>query len=396
MVANGADGNVRGQMVVPLAGSFSSGLPGAGQFLTYKGNDTRLSACAYYRSFGAVAGCDAQGNFVSPISLDDWRRQHKLAPYNDSNTEAAATYVNLHDLNLVRRMVATSTSSTDVAFVVCNSPGPQGGSQKEVDDDIATGLADEKRVACVAMEYSPTTGRSGGDAFTKFLTFGPDGRLIASINLDGRGEKYMPGACVACHGGTQYSGRFPEGGNPSPDLGAHFLPFDTGNYGFSATSTLTEASQSPMIHALNKLVLDTAPTAATTALIGGWYKSGTDVLDKQYLPPAWSDYDATTDGQGAAKFYRQVVATSCRTCHAAMESYNWDGGADKPTLLTYANSARICGGTADVVVNASMPNALISRDLMQAHIDADPALAALAARFIGCSRPAPDPVYPKR
>jgi len=395
VVANGTDGNVRGRMVVPLTGAFSSTLPGAGQFLTYKGNDTRLSACAYYRSFGAVAGCDAQGNFVSPISLDDWRRQHKLAPYNEGNQDVAATFINLHDLNLVRRMVATSTSSTDVAFVVCNSPGPDGSSQKEVDDDISTGLADDKRVACVAMEYSPTAGRKGNAPFTKFLTFGPDGRLIASINLDGRGEKYMPGACVACHGGTQYSGRFPATGNPSPDLDAHFLPFDTGNYAFATASSLTEAAQSPMIHALNKLVLQTAPTPATADLIDHWYLGTTDMLDKQYVPQVWQAYDATAAGNGAAKFYRQVVATSCRTCHAAMDSFNWDAGATTPTLLAYASSAQICGGKPDLVANASMPNALISRDLMQARIGADADLAALAARFVGCSQPSADPVYPR-
>ena len=56
MVANGADGNVRGQMVVPGDGTGSGVHPGADHYLTFKGVDTRLSACLYYRALGAVAG----------------------------------------------------------------------------------------------------------------------------------------------------------------------------------------------------------------------------------------------------------------------------------------------------------------------------------------------------
>ncbi len=402
MVASGPDGNVRGQMVLPLANAYSQQLPGAPQFLTYKGQDTRLSACQYYRAFGAVSGCDPQGRMIDPITLDDWKREHKFKPYDGGQVQVDATYVNERDLNLVRRMSATKSSANKVAFYVCNSPGPEGHSQRETDRVIDTGLADEKRVACVAMEYSPTPGRSGGQAFTKFLTFGPDGRLLPSINLDGRGEKYMPGACVACHGGASYQGRFPETGNPSPDMKSTFLPFDTGNYLFSTRAELTEALQSASIRKLNDLVLDTQPTPATQALIQGWYQADPLHQDKQHVPAVWASFDPTTQGISAtvadsSRFYRQVVGTSCRTCHVAMrETYNWDSGSGFPRLMNYRNSAHICGGGADVHVNASMPNALISRDLLQEQIGQDASLAALMQAFLGCSAPTTDPVYPKR
>ena len=51
---------------------------------------------------------------------------------------------------------------------------------------------------------------------------------------------------------------------------------------------------------------------------------------------------------------------------------------------------------ADVAVNASMPNALISRDRVAERVQADPSLAALMTTFLGCDVPLPDPVYPKR
>lgn len=405
MVANGPDGNVRGQMIVTEPGVSSNGLPGEFQFLTRLGKDTRLSACMYYRSFGAAGGCDAQGNLIDPISFDDWKRQHKLEPYSGTNQETAATYVNKMDLNLVRRMVATQSSADDIAFYVCNSPGPEGISQAEVDNVIAVGLADQKRVACVAMEWSVTPGANGGKAFTKFLTFAPDGSLLPSINLDGRGQKYMPGACVACHGGAQYRGRFPETGTPSPYLASGFLPFDTGNYLFSGDAALTESAQGASFYGLNQLVRATEPVSAsktaTQSLIDGWYSSASTALDKSYVPDAWGvgfvptgvpQVDAIAADK-RANFYRAVIGASCRTCHVSLgPNFDWD-----KTVLTPARaSPHVCGGTKDVAINASMPNALISRDHLLENVHADAELTSLMTTFLGCVDPSPDPVYPKR
>ena len=399
MVASGPDGNVRGAMVVPEAGT-STSLPGWREFLAYKGHDTRLSACLYYQSIGAVAGCDAQGDLQDPITLDDWKRQHAFKPYDNGNTEVAAVYINRMDLNLVRRMNATQTAPDNIAFVVCNHPGPEGSSQREVDEVIDIGLADQKRVACVAMEWSTSPGVNGGQPFTKFLTFGPDGALLPSINLDGRGEKYMPGACVACHGGTQYNGRFAARGiTPSPYLGAGFLPFDTGNFLFGSNPGLTEAQQSQAIHDLNMLVkaTDNRGYPSTTRLIDGWYPSGTTTLNKQYVPTDWVTLDASKPG--AAKFYREVVGGVCRTCHVALGSDRFDWDVRTGTFSGLPGSlanAHFCGGTPDVAVNASMPNALISRDRLADRVAADPELAALMQQFLGCVTPVADPAYAKR
>ncbi len=395
MVANGPDGNVRGRMVVPLPNALSDSLPGPEQFLTIKGRDTRLSACMYYRALGAVQDCDAQGRMIEPITLEDWKRLNKFKPYDSGNTEVAADYINKMDLNLVRRMVATQSGPQNIAFYVCNHPGPEGESQAEVDAVMDTALAGDRRVACVAMEWTPIAGVNGDQPFTKFFTFAPDGSLLASINLDGRGEKYMPGACVACHGGTQYNGRFPEKGNPTPYLGSGFLPFDTGNYLFGSNAALGEPAQSPSFHALNLLVRGTEPSVNTSVnrLIQGWYAAGSTTLDKTYVPDVWRAADAQPQTAGAARFYRDVVGSSCRTCHVSLgPRFDWDS-----ILLTPLRaSPHVCGGTADIAINASMPNALISRDRVAQRVRADPQLAALMTTFLGCDTPRPDPVYPKR
>ena len=261
-------------------------------------------------------------------------------------------------------------------------------------------MKDEKRVACVAMEWSTSPGVNGGVPFTKFLTFAPDGSLLPSVNLDGRGEKYMPGACIACHGGTQYNGRFPTKGNPSPLLGARFLPFDTSNYYFGSKPAFTEQAQVDALYSLNQLVRATekttaaAPNTATTRLIDGWYASG-KTLDKSYLPGSWRVDETQVATAGAARFYREVIGSSCRTCHTALGA-NFDWDSVDPLAMKGRSEIHVCGGTPDIALNASMPNALITRNSVAEKVKADPALAALMRKFLGCDAPRPDPAYPKR
>lgn len=402
MIANGPDGNVRGRMVVAEANVSSNELPGADQFLAFKGKDTRLGACLYYKSIGAVDDCNQRGDMIRPLTLDDWKRKHRLQPYAAGNAEHKATYINKMDLNLVRRMSATQSSPDNIAFYVCNNPGPEGGSQREVNEVIRTALDGKREVACVAMEWSVTPGVNGDRPFTKFLTFGPDQSLLLSVNLDGRGEKFMPGTCVACHGGTHYSGKFPDRlGTPvSPYLGSAFLTFDTGNYSFSTESGLTKSDQQVAIKALNELVKATERDATTASpivnLVDGWYAGGTSTLREDYVPPAWTALDAVRPG--AALLYREVVGSSCRTCHVAFKGFDWDSS---PSSIVVRGSMgerkdHVCGGSADLNVNASMPNALISRDRVLERVQADPALATLMREFFGCTTRLPDPAHDRR
>lgn len=388
VVANGPDGNVRGQMVqLQPPGSPSDDRPGNNRFLTYKGRDTSLSACMYYRSIGAVVDCAADGQPTGAITFDDWKRARKLAPYNAANTEVRATFINRVDLNLVRRMVATKVDANDISFYVCNHPGPLTDNQAEVDQVVDTALADQRQVACVAMENTVSRGANGDQPFTKFLTFGPDGRLLTSINLDGRGEKYMPGACVACHGGRQYAGHFGERGEPSPMLGASFLPFDLGNYRFSGSPQLTEAAQSDALRALNGLVRETfgGLTSATTNLIDGWYPSASGPMHKDYVPPTWP---VNADDRA---FYLGVIARSCRTCHVAMKaSADWD------TFRPSVGTSHVCGGGADLEANGSMANSLVTLNYLLGRADSDPQLTRLMSTYLGCVRAGEDPVYGRR
>jgi hypothetical protein len=85
-----------------------------------QGVDTRLSACLYYRRSAPVADCDAQGNPSGAISFSDWKTKNGFG----LGADVAANYINQRDLNLLRRMVATRSSSGGIAFYVCNAPAP--------------------------------------------------------------------------------------------------------------------------------------------------------------------------------------------------------------------------------------------------------------------------------
>ena len=289
-------------------------------------------------------------------------------------------------MNLARDHHSISYGGGNVATYVCNHLGPtvlspsQSQDQPDnpsIDTVVDNMVAGKNLVACVAMDYISWPGVNGGTPFTRFMIFGPNGQLLPSVNLDGRGEKYVPGACVVCHGGDHYAGSFPSDGTGSPDIGSHFLPYDTGNFFFSDKSGLTEADQTDsgtvsLFH-LNQNVLDTTPTAAVSTLIAGWYASST-TLNKSYVSPSWA-------AANSASAYQFAYARSCRTCHVALPApYNFDninydvnfnGAFALPQLYPYTAAgsqmilavcgAQVAGEVGDPINNA-MPNSAVTFD----------------------------------
>lgn len=344
-------------------------------FLTFRGKDTRQSACAYYKAIGAVQSCGDDGTPQGPITLDSWKREHKLEPYNGSVVEHKATYINLYDLNLVRDMHAVKVDDDHIAFNVCNFPGPldiagtgaplKPGEEGQQNIDLAIDFARNKKIGmlgCVAMDYW----KSGGAApLVKFYSFGPSGELLLSVSLDGRQEKFMPGTCVACHGGSNYAGRYPVTGGPA-NIGSHFEPFDLANFGFSSQPGLKETDQQATFKTLNNFVRlveakngDDFASEAITTLIDEWYKDGQVAPNKNYVPAGWdTDADDRT-------FYLEILARSCRTCHIAhirsgrdRQDGNFERGLESvsPRSMLFDS---VCGKTKDLSFNHSMPNALV-------------------------------------
>ena len=351
---------VVGTMLAPTSGQPSDIVPLSDAFLTEKGLDTRIQACQYYKAIGAVTSCSSTGGLVGAIDFDDWQQQVKIGKYaTGTATEYTATYINKEDLNLAREHHSISYGAGNTAAYVCNHLGPATDSQTDINTAIDNTVAGLDLVACVAMDYMSHTGVNGGKPFTRFFIFGPSGALLPSVNLDTRREKFVPGTCVVCHGGDKYAGHF---GPPTPNVGGHFLPYDTGNFEFSTKAGLTEADQEASIYNLNQNVLLAGPTAAESSLIAGWYSAG-HTLNKTYLPASWVGQGAT-----AASYYQNVLARSCRSCHTAMVSgLDFDNYANitpggpfyRGEDATYDVGSTVCGGR-QVVRSHSMPNSLIT------------------------------------
>lgn len=365
-------------------------------FLAFKGSDGRLGACMYYQAIGAVpaGGCGLSGNYSSAINFEDWKRTVQIDSYAAAGAKTVtATYLNVVDLNLTRVHHSITYGTNQTAAYVCNHAGPVDSNgnavtvnlpastitpvqQQAVDTAIGNAVSGKNLVACVAMDYM-STAANGGQPFTRFLIFGPSGALLPSVNLDGRGEKFVPGACIACHGGDNYAGSFPVDGTGNVNVGGHWLPYDAGNFAFSSQAGLTDPDQELSIYSLNQIVLNTAPTPATQNLIGvagasGWYHNGVPdaatgmpQLDQNFVSSGWCQYANGTYANGVCTnasnqnliaTYQNVIARNCRTCHAALPFYNWDAAAQG--LLFYAQV--VCGGSPNKFYNHAMPNSLVT------------------------------------
>ncbi len=359
------DGNqVAGSQAVP-ATAISDKVPRADHFLTFfstkdrhnylphasLGADSKMGSCRYYTALGAAAGCDDHGNLIGPLlTFAKWKKQWGL---DNPAAGSKAIYANKADLNLQRNMHGISNAN-GTAYYVCNYP--------RVDNlDIGTNLDNARNnhnlVACVAMEYSPTAGVSGNQPFTKFFVFAPSGGLLQSVNLDGRGEKYIPGSCVVCHGAHDEFARINENGSTSPDLGALFLPFDLDNFAYSSAAGLTKADLESSLRQLNKLILNTNPNQTITDLIAGWYPAPTSTFTSTFVPAGWTAHK---------KLYEDVVKPHCRTCHVAMPK-NFEGDDlsfptfDEFNKFNFQLGDRVCGDGQGIARRRySMPNSLVT------------------------------------
>jgi mono/diheme cytochrome c family protein len=342
-------------------------------FLGYKGLDSRMGSCQYYRAIGVVSGCDSDGGLQNPITFDRWKQEHKMAPYNESNPEYTASFVNEVDLNLTRIHTGTHVGQDHLAFVVCNFLGPTDPSQPAVDLAVANAQSGRNLVACVAMDYSISPGVNSDQPFIKFMIFGPSGELLPSINLDGRREKFVPGVCVACHGGEHYAGSYPENGTGVANVGASYLPYDVDNFAFSSQPGLTQTDQLDQIKLLNELLLLTQPVQGMADLITAWYASGSNVPDESYVPPTYAASQNLTD------YYQGVIKPFCRTCHVAYGgSFNSE---DYNTFYDGHLVSNICGGSSHPARGSKMPNSQVTYDKMMTGPGIDAYRAYLESLF---------------
>jgi hypothetical protein len=223
----------------------------------------------------------------------------------------------------------------------CNSPNPDIYSTIENFPSFADAKNRINRLAAVTMEWtSAADGTSPGSKFATFYAFTGDGNrnvidpnTLAHVpfapDLDGDGNKQIPGLCNSCHGGIpddlNVDGSYPRAG----DTNALFIPLDLDNFFFDDAPGNTQVDQEANYKEINEIVLITHQTSkmkddeaagikrfpAGKDLIEGWYGGPgmpNDTFNGEYVPQGWKVPHAPA---GAEELYLEAVAPACRACH---------------------------------------------------------------------------------
>ena len=309
---------------------------------------------------------DASGNFQTNTNAFAQAYYAAVDPYGERGTlsawmsrnqfgtggpEFVAVFRDVRDLGYGRRMRGRRNTDGSIAFFVENynvSTVPGGYSLVNVDAAVVRDT--QWHVGTNAIEWSPAQCTladppdcAASVKFSKYFNFDPaTGQRQNMLDLDGRGQKAMPGVCISCHGGradpltpqSTYALVENSLSRKRGDVQARLQGFDVDSFEWSMTPGFTRADQESVLKIFNQWVLCSYPgggsvtgtwgmcnrplaganewqgTAAT--LIQDWYGGSTmpnAQFSDAYLPAGWNT------GAPNVQLYRQVVAPFCRTCH---------------------------------------------------------------------------------
>jgi mono/diheme cytochrome c family protein len=379
-----------------------------------------------------VAYPEAYYRAIDPTNAKDTLAKWRAVNGFDSGTGTQVTVVfgDRRDLGYGRRMTARQNVDGTVAVMVENFLVEPAVSYAYSTVNLDAAVNEDRRwhLGTNAIEFSP--GPAGGLAFTKFFTFNPTtGARENTINMDGRGEKAMPGPCITCHGGRGDALTPPDGtGNPrfplianSPtgsrgDVLARMHPLELDVMDFSANAAFTRAAQEASIKTINRMILCTYPIPAPSgfpedacrrvAAANEWQGSGAALIKNAYggdgLPNAVYNDTLVPAGWGTVgqtSLYRDVVAQYCRACHIMR-------GTASQSDLDFDSFAKFQGFAdrvkAHVIDRGNMPLARIVYDAFIANTGAVNQLATFlenqgfvvrdsAGNVLRAGRPIADP-----
>lgn len=294
--------------------------------------DTPAYANAYYAAIDPTNARDTLAKWKSVNGFD-----------TGAGTQITVVFGDKRDLGYGRRMTVRRNPDGTSAYLVENYLIQAGAAYTYSPLNLEAAIVRDQKwlLGYNAIEVSP--GPNGGVNFAKFYNFsGKTGARETAVDLDGRGDKAMPGPCITCHGGRgdalTADGRFNLVAN-SPtntrgDVRAQIHPFEADAFDFSTTQGFTRADQEAAIKAINKIVLCTypLPTGSTStapedacrrqAIQGEWQGGAADLIKAAYggdgMPNAkFADSFVPDSWQkaGQSTLYQEVYAPACRTCH---------------------------------------------------------------------------------
>ncbi|MFO1388354.1 Ig-like domain-containing protein [Cellvibrio sp.] len=362
--------------------------------------ESKLSATNYYKCIDPAekaktfAGWLASAGFTGK---DD----------GDVNTK----YINNYDLGFGRDMHMRQDANGNVYSYVTNYT------------TLDNTLSNRNEFAIVVMEYSPAPTGACGDAaavpsdkkIVKFYAYVPDqkngGYIRAeSMNFDGRGEKYLPGVCTACHSGNNHTKEFNSMGvipAENADLDAGFMPWDLDAFLYTQASNTklidpayaalaksngvptaeqskySRENQEPLFKLQNQMVLHTLTENSNRLLshtqaikqLHGWYGSASERAAMESL-----DFGGDTRNLPVEKI--ALLQQTLKTLPSGKfdGSYiplGWRGNSSQESLYTnvYERNCRMChlftanvkfdfDNYAEFVNHPSLKNYVYERGLM--------------------------------
>lgn len=344
--------------------------------------ESRQTAQSYY------CAVDPEGR---RLTLTDWLVANGFNPalpdFGADPVDAPADrphaiYVNNYDLGFGRDMYMkrAPTSCTgpndvkeNVSGVVINYPSLEAAVRRTgafvavameyaLKNPAGSACDPANRMATFYAYVPDDDGDADNDGTIEALQGLPAYRRVLSVNFDGRGEKFVPGACTVCHGGGPRvdlgaGGAYPDGG----DVQATFLPWDPDSLLYAADagspsradpsfsqaakdaflrSKYSRESQKDALREFNRMAYATYPNPTIQSagfypyafyngprrLIEGWYGANlAGQFDSSYVPEGWQV--AGIGDVNPVDVYRNVIAPNCRSCHLQQVR----GGGVSPT-----------------------------------------------------------------
>ncbi len=230
-----------------------------------------------------------------------------------------------------------------------------------------------------AIEYSDLDGDCDGSdpMFNKFYTFradpaNPDADepRIDRVDLDNRGEKFMPLPCITCHGGQARpllsDGSFPSAALPGQlnpelrrgDTNAKLQPLEIDTFEFSDKPGYSRAEQEQKLKLINEAVFSTFPASRADGewdadfireVVDGWYAghfisaSNSNAFDGNFVPAGWR-YDPSdtsipvTRPSTSEQLFLKVIKPYCFACHSKRGT----------TMGSASNNSNFGGESSDV------------------------------------------------
>ena len=296
----------------------------------------------------SVAWAQAYYAAVDPTSqkdtLDKWKAANGFG--SGTGTEVNVVFGDVRDLGYGRNLTFRQNPNGTVVANVENYfvQAAAGYTYSRINLDAAVVKDPASHKGTNAIEVTP--GPNGGPNFAKYYTFDPGtGVRRLTIDMDGRGEKAMPGPCISCHGGRGDALTPPDASGKRlfnlvqnslsqtrGDVTAKLHLLEPDSFDYSTVAGFSRAEQEAKMKTINKMVLCTYPLATPStfpedacrpaANINEWQGTaalqiknayGGDglpnaVFNDTYVPNSWLV-------AGQSTLYKEVVATSCRACH---------------------------------------------------------------------------------